>query len=505
MAPEAFALAVALNDDTRASRASLLALSGIHRYSIGAMAADPEYVEWAERADRYAQPGTLERGWADMWFSTSMRVQGRLSEASSLSLRAVEMARQLGDRDLLYQSLGVLVSRPYTPQNQGKWVEWVREFADELSGGGRSVLAADAFHALGLAHLYLGDRARAEGLWRQLVELGERTRHPQARIRSIQAEAFSAFVDGRLEDALAAMGRHVALLEETRMAGVGRDLLQFLPLLYLGRAEEALSAPRMPSRDSGWSSLLRARRHDSRRALCLAHLGRMGEAREALHVALDQHQIGPDKDETPASELVNLLEAAVLMEDPETAALLVGRLNGLDPQIAVEGTWPARHLGAAAAMLGNPDEARDYYQQALEAAGKIRFRPEIALARLQLAELLLEHYPDECAEAQDHLDFAIAELRDMKMQPALDRALGLLAGLDTKPTAKPAYPDGLTQREVEVLRLIADGRSNQQIAEALFITTNTVANHVKNILTKSNTANRAEAAAYGVRHGLAEE
>ena len=57
---------------------------------------------------------------------------------------------------------------------------------------------------------------------------------------------------------------------------------------------------------------------------------------------------------------------------------------------------------------------------------KIRFRPEIALTRLELAELLLEHYPDEHDAAIEHLDFAIAELRDMKMQPALERALHLL-------------------------------------------------------------------------------
>ena len=88
-------------------------------------------------------------------------------------------------------------------------------------------------------------------------------------------------------------------------------------------------------------------------------------------------------------------------------------------------TWtcPARHLGGAAALLGETDKARAYYHEALEAAGKIRFRPEIALIRLQLAELLLEHYPDERAEAMEHLDFAIGEFRDMKMQPSLERAL----------------------------------------------------------------------------------
>jgi len=51
------------------------------------------------------------------------------------------------------------------------------------------------------------------------------------------------------------------------------------------------------------------------------------------------------------------------------------------------------------------------------------FRPELALTWLQLAELLLEHYPDERAEALEHLDFAIGEFREMNMQPSLERTL----------------------------------------------------------------------------------
>jgi uncharacterized protein (DUF924 family) len=47
----------------------------------------------------------------------------------------------------------------------------------------------------------------------------------------------------------------------------------------------------------------------------------------------------------------------------------------------------------------------------------------LALTRLQLAELLLEHYPKQRAEALEHLDFAIREFKDMKMQPSLERAL----------------------------------------------------------------------------------
>ena len=53
----------------------------------------------------------------------------------------------------------------------------------------------------------------------------------------------------------------------------------------------------------------------------------------------------------------------------------------------------------------------------------MRLRPELALTQLELAELLLDHYPHEKAEALEHLDFAIKEFREMKMQPSLERAL----------------------------------------------------------------------------------
>jgi DNA-binding CsgD family transcriptional regulator len=73
--------------------------------------------------------------------------------------------------------------------------------------------------------------------------------------------------------------------------------------------------------------------------------------------------------------------------------------------------------------------------------------------------------------------------------------------------ATEASPDplGLTEREAEVIRLVAAGRSNQQIADALFITRKTASVHVSNILGKLGVANRVEAAAIAQRLGLAEE
>ena len=54
---------------------------------------------------------------------------------------------------------------------------------------------------------------------------------------------------------------------------------------------------------------------------------------------------------------------------------------------------------------------------------------------------------------------------------------------------------------MDVLRLLATGKSNRDIADVLCISLNTVATHVRNILTKTGTANRTEAAAYALRHG----
>jgi NarL family two-component system response regulator LiaR len=60
----------------------------------------------------------------------------------------------------------------------------------------------------------------------------------------------------------------------------------------------------------------------------------------------------------------------------------------------------------------------------------------------------------------------------------------------------------LSSREVEVLRLLAAGRSNQQIADELVISLNTVRRHVSNIFDKTGVANRVEAAQYATRNGL---
>lgn len=72
-----------------------------------------------------------------------------------------------------------------------------------------------------------------------------------------------------------------------------------------------------------------------------------------------------------------------------------------------------------------------------------------------------------------------------------------------RPPDLPPTPEPLTEREVEVLKLVAQGLSNEEIAEALTISEGTVGKHVSNILNKLHLANRTQMALYALRKGLA--
>ena len=96
---------------------------------------------------------------------------------------------------------------------------------------------------------------------------------------------------------------------------------------------------------------------------------------------------------------------------------------------------------------------------------------------------------------------AAAELRD-RIRESLERAVALQERVEAGPVRTPTYPAGLSQREVEILRLIASGKTDREIAEELFISFRTVGNHVRNILNKTDTANCTEATAFAGRVGL---
>jgi len=107
-----------------------------------------------------------------------------------------------------------------------------------------------------------------------------------------------------------------------------------------------------------------------------------------------------------------------------------------------------------------------------------------------------------CRELGDHdtatsdLDAARSVFRQLGAAPDIARVEAL------SPTAGPEAPMGLTGREVEVLALVATGKTNREIAAALVISEHTVARHVQNILAKLGVSSRTAASAFAFEHGL---
>ena len=162
-----------------------------------------------------------------------------------------------------------------------------------------------------------------------------------------------------------------------------------------------------------------------------------------------------------------------------------------------------RVLALLSQTMGNLDQAMGHFEDALAFCGKAGYRPELAWTCCDYAGNLLQpNMSGDPEKAISLLDESLAISTELGMRPLMERVVALRERAQSQPAPPPAYPDGLSQREVEVLRLIALGKSNPEIAEELFINPNTVAHHVTNILNKTSTSNRTEAATYASRHGL---
>jgi NarL family two-component system response regulator LiaR len=114
--------------------------------------------------------------------------------------------------------------------------------------------------------------------------------------------------------------------------------------------------------------------------------------------------------------------------------------------------------------------------------------------------LLKDIAPDDLVQA-----VRAAHLGQVQLHPDIARTLMLaVAAKEELPSSQPAEPfDELTERELEVLSLIAGGFNNREIAEKLVISTKTVKTHVSSILGKLHLEDRTQAAIYALRHGLA--
>ena len=110
----------------------------------------------------------------------------------------------------------------------------------------------------------------------------------------------------------------------------------------------------------------------------------------------------------------------------------------------------------------------------------------------------------DSGNVQSLLEESLAISTELGMRPLVERATERLEQVQAQPETAPTYPDGLTEREVEVLRLIASGKTNLEIAEELVIAEGTARRHVANIYEKIGATNRVEAASYAGQHGLSQ-
>ena len=162
-----------------------------------------------------------------------------------------------------------------------------------------------------------------------------------------------------------------------------------------------------------------------------------------------------------------------------------------------------RLLGLLSQTMGNVDQAAAHFEDALAFCRKAGYRPELAWTCCDCAEMLLERDADgDRAKAISLLDESLAISSELGMRPLMERVTERLERIQAQPLTAPSYPDGLTQREIEVLRLVAAGKTDREIGEELSISVSTASTHVRNILNKTNVANRTEATAYAARLSL---
>jgi DNA-binding CsgD family transcriptional regulator len=157
-----------------------------------------------------------------------------------------------------------------------------------------------------------------------------------------------------------------------------------------------------------------------------------------------------------------------------------------------------RLLGEIDGAAGNLAEAEVHLGTALTLADTCDVPFERALTLLALATV---HAVNATGDSAAFVEAASGMFSTLGAAPAQARATALAARLTDKQGAE-TNRSGLTRRELDVLRLVADGRSNPEIAEALFISRETARTHVSNIFRKLDVGTRAEAVDHAHRHDL---
>jgi len=428
----------------------------------------------------------------------------------ALSEDAVRMARRLGDPATL---AAVLFGRHLA----------IRGSERAEAAGERLAITTEA---VGLAE-QIGDRAlalRGRGLRRiDLLELGdlagydadlaaaeraaEELRQLRYRWPLPLAHATRALLAGRFAQAEELMEQGLAAGRRAGDQALEPYYIGVIATLRLmqGRFSELIELYRDAAARFPGMAVFRAGV-----ALALAETGHADQARAELEQLAAGDLAAVPRDPTWSFTLAVLGMACYHLGEAGIAGKLHPLLEPYADRNIVTGRVGAICLGPAAYFLGLldltrslPDRALRRFQQAAALAGRMQARPMMAMsAEGQAQALLALDRPGDRQQAIILLDEVTFTAQALGIRGLGERAATMRTAAMAAPRAS-AWPAGLTGREVEVLRLIAAGQSNRAIAQALFISPNTVLHHVSSIFAKLGVANRAEAAAYAIRRGLA--
>jgi ATP/maltotriose-dependent transcriptional regulator MalT len=481
---------------------------------------DDEGMAVLEHAASLLPPDDRSRAGAQVHTSlarTLLRVE-QIKRSGVLARRAIDAAEAVGAVEPKLEAQLVLAAAMVYGGDEEAGLRLMREAGEESRRAGLPWIATRAFVNLSDLQLMLGryeDAVRTADEGMPMIEQAGFERTTGAFLRGNKGEALLR--SGRWQEAMA-------------IAAPGADA----PGVYSGtmlllRAELNML---MGRRKEAQLELREARRHlrrsaSSQFALPLAGVeaefarsgGELEAAREIVERVLARTDIGEEQRyKWPVLSLAARIEAerALTARDGEDAqarmTTLRAEAESMDATTASDRGHQAL-LAAEHARMAREGEVAAW-SDAVSACRDMNEPYPLAYALLRHAEALAADRDPGSASAAAREALGLA--RDMGAEPlageieALVRRARLRAADgadDDEGLPEDAVPDelarlGLTAREAEVLSLVADGYSNGQIAERLFITRKTASVHVSNILAKLEVGTRLEAAAMAHRMGL---
>ncbi|MEO7009646.1 MAG: AAA family ATPase, partial [Caldimonas sp.] len=427
----------------------------------------------------------------------------RADEAKEAHRRAIALARQIDDMRSLYAALAAIASAGYWPELLDQRIVAANEawaIADDLDLPDR-IVGLLAFYLCDL--IRVGDVSRLARVREQGLRLSAQ-RHAHYWLSVCQMiEVLVAIGEGRFDEAEAWATR---ALEAGRRVGEDKAIGAYGMQMFCLRREQGRLGDALPMLQRFIRDAPKTNIWKPGLALLYAELD-MREECQAEFDSLPWHRASRPPTDGATMTIVSLVaEVCVYLEDVERAALLYRLLQGqAGANLLADSSGPClgsadRLLGSLATVGARWAVAQQHFEAALAMDSRTGARVWLAHSRYRYAVLLHRRaQAGDPEHARALLADALKESTALGMNALTPRIEALLASIAT-PAA--AYPCGLTDREVAVLRLMAIGRNNREIGQVLAISPNTVANHVRSILEKTYTANRTEAAAFANREGL---